>query len=289
MSSDFDDLHEVLDEPDRRKRGWPKLPGHDASLSVIRDYLTQAANLPAGWIVDLAERHGRYGSDPLTITVRTPGEGDNINVRFDAQRECSKPSALRGAFFEATNGMSRMKYPKPAEASDFYGMVCALARVASTSTIADETEQWLHEYLGLAWVLDGRSLYPPDRYDTLIDIQRRGEFDRRQAGRYLRGDLDDRERWVAVVDSKTEELWIRVGEFAAYLRHVFGVAGIAQHTLDARVLEFGGEREQLEENRRHRGGKHMTLTFYRFPSVQAFPTVLREHTSPSRACARVTP
>lgn len=256
-------------------KGWPKLPSLDASLHVIRDYLTQAARLPDGWIVDLAERHGPYGADPLTITIRTPGEGENVRVRFDQQRDCSKPGALRGAFFEATSGQCRMKYPKPAEASDFYGMVCALAHVGSTSTMADETLAWLHEYLDKAWVLESLTFSQPHRYDTLRAVHERGEFDRRQAHRYLRSDLDPREHWVALVDSQTGELWIRVGELAAYMRHVYGVGVLSQHDLDARIAEIGGDRERLDEDHRSRGGRHISLIFYRFPTAQSFPTVSR--------------
>ena len=277
MSDELDHLLDAAGNNKPGKRvGWPKLPGHDADLTVIRAYLTTAANLPAGWAIDLAERHGRYGSDPLTITVRTPGDAQNIDVRFDSQRDCSKPAALRGAFFEATNGASRMRYPTSAQASDFYGMVCALAHVASHATIADETYAWLHSYLDLAWILEGLTFKPPGRYDAVCTLQARPEFERKAAQTYVRGDLDPRDRWVAIIDAQTDELWIRTGELAAYLRHVYGTGSLAHHTLDARVSEIGGDREHVEEDRRHAGGRHISLVLYRFPSVQAFPTITRD-------------
>lgn len=283
MAIDDDTLAEHgLDDdgtaPSRRnggRRGWPKLPALDASLHVIREYLTQAAVVPAGWVVDLAERHGPYGSDPLTITVRTPGDADDIRIRFEHQRDVSKPSALRGAFMEATSGQCRMKYPKPAEASDFYAMVCALARLASTATVADETNAWLHEYLDRAWVIEDLTLQPPHRYDTLAALRKRTEFDRRQANRYLRNDLDEQDHWTTLVDTQTEELWIRAGEFATYMRHVYGEKPLAQHDLDARIVEVGGEREVLDEDHRNNGGQRICLVLYRFHTATSFPTVTR--------------
>lgn len=289
---DFDDLRAIADEAisnGKRPKGWPKLPGHDADLKAIRDYLTTAARLPNDWQIETAERHGRYATDPLTITVRTPGEAGNIQVRFDAQRDCSKAGALRGAFSEATSGASRMKYPKPAEASDFYVMVCALAQVASTATVAEETMAWLHEYLERAWLIENMTLTPDHRFDALVELQKRPAFDRIQAGRYLAGSLDPRERWVAIVDSRTGELWIRAGEFASYMRHVYGIGSLSQPSLDARIIETGGQRIRLDEDRRSRGGGHVSLVFYRFPTAQAFPIDIRMHTSPKEVQNARTP
>lgn len=282
MSSDFADLHAIADESTATKNGkrtdsWPKMPGHHVELTAIREYLTTAARLPSGWVVDRAERHGQHGGDPLTLFIRRPGDNDDVNVRFEAQRDCSKPGTLRGAFAEATKGSCRMKYPSPAQASDFYLMVCALADVGVVATTVEETESWLHQYLEHAWVVPDMTLTPDCRYDALCALQGRREFDRVRAGQYIAGSLDERERWVAIVDSQTDELWIRAGEFAAYMRHVYGVGTLAQHDLDARIRELGGERLRLEEDRRHKNGRHVALVFYRFPSAQAFPSVSRMH------------
>lgn len=279
MSSDFADIHAIADDADPSRNGkkanaWPKLPGHDAGLREIQSYLTTAARLPVGWVVEKAERHGQHAENPLTLTVRRPGDAADILVQFDAQRDCSKPGSLRGAFAEATKGLSRMKYPSPAQASDFYVMVCALADVGEVSTRADETEAWLQEYLERAWLMPGMTLVPDARYDALCVLQARREFDRVQADRYIRNDLDETERWVAIVDTQTDELWIRAGEFATYMRKVYGIS-IAQNDLDARIREFGGARRRLEEDLRKRGGRHISLIFYVFPSAQAFPSVTR--------------
>lgn len=281
MSSDFADLHAIADESGakngKRSNSWPKMPGHDVPLAMIREYLTTAARLPNDWCIDRAERHGQHGSDPLTVTIRRPGDLDDVSVRFEAQRDCSKPGTLRGAFAEATKGQCRMKYPSPAQASDFYLMVCALADVGVVATTADETEGWLHQYLERAWLMTDMTLTPDCRYDALCALQGRREFDRVQAGRYIAGNLDEREHWLAIVDSQTDELWIRAGEFASYMRHVYGVGTLAQHDLDARIRELGGERLRLEEDRRHKNGRHIALIFYRFPSAQAFPSISRIH------------
>lgn len=280
MSSDFADLHVIADETaatdnGKRSNSWPKMPGHDVPLMVIREYLTTAARLPNQWEIERAERHGQHGGDPLTILVRRPGDADDVSVRFEAQRDCSKPGTLRGAFSEATKGRCRMKYPSPAQASDFYLMVCALADVGEVATTAEETEGWLHQYLERAWLVPNMTLTPDCRYDALCALQARREFDRVQAGRYIAGSLDPQEHWMAVVDSQTDELWIRAGEFASYMRHVYGVGSLAQHDLDARIRELGGERLRLDEDRRYKNGRHITLIFYRFPTAQAFPSVSR--------------
>ena len=280
MSSDFADLHAIADEAPtsstngKRSSAWPKVPGHDASLTDIQSYLSTAARMPPNWVVDRAKRHGQHGTNPLSIFIRRPSDLDDIEVRFEAQRDCSKPGTLRGAFAEATRGQCRMKYPSPAQASDFYLMVCALAEIGSVASVADETEAWLHEYLERAWLMPNMTLVPDARYDALCALQGRREFDRVQADRYVRNDLDETERWVAVADTQTGELWIRAGEFATYMRKVHGTS-ISQNDLDARVQEYAGRRVRLEEDLRKRGGRHITLIFYCFPSAQAFPSVSR--------------
>jgi len=280
MSSDFADLHALADETTtsstngKRSSSWPSVPGHGASLVDIQNYLSTAARMPPLWVIDRAKRHGQHGTNPLSVFIRRPGDLEDIEVRFEAQRDCSKPGTLRGAFAEATRGQCRMKYPSPAQASDFYLMVCALADVGEVSSVAEETEAWLHEYLERAWLMPDMTLVPDFRYDALCALQARGGFDRVQADRYVRGDLDVQDRWVAIVDSQTGELWFRAGEFATYMRKVYGVS-ISQADLDARIREFGGQRIRLEEDLRPRGGRHIALVFYRFPSSQAFPSVIR--------------
>src|SRR4029077_6094891 len=97
-----------------------------------------------------------------------------------------------------------------------------------------------------------------DRYDTMLALQSRGEFDRVRAGRYVSGDLDERDRWVAVNDAKGGGVWVPAGEFATYLRLVYGER-ISHNAVDARIAEAGGTRVRFEDNRRHKGGKHVSL------------------------------
>lgn len=260
-------------------RGWPKMPPHGADLTAIRDYLTQAANLPLGYVVHDIERLGQYGSDPMIVTIRTPGDARNITIRFRNQRDASKPSALRGAFFEATAGASRMKYPKPAEASDFYGMVCALAQVTDDSTTADETAAWVSEYLTNADHLGGYTLTAIGVHDALEALRARREFTAPQARNWLAGMLAPGDRWTLFVDAQASTQWIRVGEFATYVRHIIGGVGrLGQHTLDALMKEIGSKRVRFESDRRgrtadgRRVGSHPQLWLYRVPSDLAIPS-----------------
>jgi hypothetical protein len=274
------DLSNAAEPPGNNHRGWPKMPPHGAGLATIRDYLTDAAQLPLGYVVHEAERLGQYGSDPMTVTIRTPGDARNIVVRFRNQRDASKPSALRGAFAEATSGASRMKYPKPAEASDFYVVVCALARVTEDSTTADETAAWLVEYLGNADHCGGYTLTGNGVHDALEALRSRQEFTAPQARAWVAGQLAPGDRWTLFVDSETGEQWVRVGEFATYVRHVIGGVGhLGQHTLDALMKEIGSRRRLFVSDRRRRNangqrvGGHPALSLYGVPTDLTIPTV----------------
>lgn len=274
-----DAIDEVAHQRDGkvRRNGWPKeLPGHDADLHQIRDYLNAAAQLPAGYAIVAAERTGQYGSDPMTVTIATPGRTCDWTVRFRNQRDASKPGALRGALGEASHGLARMKYPTPAQASDFYTVLLQLASVASESTVADETIAWLVQYVEKGDPVHA-SLASEGRYDTLQALRNRSEFDRVAAQRYLREDLEPGKRWTILVDDADEQQWVRAGEFATFVRHILGVQRLAQHALDALVHEAGGERIAFEEDRRRQGFGHPKLVLYRVPSVPAVPTLYAKH------------
>lgn len=271
-----DAIDEVAHQRDGkvRRNGWPKeVPGHDADLHQVRDYLNAAAQLPPGYAIAAAERLGQYGTDPMTVTISTPGRTRDWKVRFRNQRDASKPGALRGALSEATRGLSRMKYPSPAQASDFYGVLLMLANVIEESTPADETVEWLAGYVEHGDVIRGTLRSSERRYDVLAGIRDRPQFDRTAAQRYLRDDLEPGKRWTVLVDDEHEEQWIRVGEFTAYVRHIIGVGRVGQHTLDALVHEAGGDRLVWEENRRGRGFRHLVVQMYLVPAVQPIPSL----------------
>lgn len=282
--ADDDDLDDIgigrSDEVARKRQaksranGWPReLPAHDADSHQLRDYLNAAAQLPAGYAIAAAERLGQYGSDPMTVTITTPGRSRDLTVRFRNQRDASKPAALRAALGEATRGLSRMKAPTTGQAMDFYTALLQLANVAEDSVAADETVDWFAGYVEAGDVVRGSLRSADRRYDTLAVVRGRPQFDRKAAQRYVRDDLEPGRRWTVLVDDAREEQWVRVGEFTTYVRHVLGIGRLAQHSLDALVREAGGDRATWEENRRGRGFQHLHFDLYLVPSVPAIPTV----------------
>lgn len=276
-SDDYDPLDEAADEvahENGRASHWPKLPGFDPSLRDIRHYLTTGAGLPRGWSVDLVDRHGPHPSDPMTVLINVAGQNRPVRVRFEAAREASKPGALRSTFMEATRGMARMRYPKPAQASDYHAMLCALAHVSEDRSIADETTDWLQEYVETAVVLT-LDLDAEHRYDTLMALRRRGEFDTRRVRAWISGTLAEGQQHVVIVDGD-DRCWVRASELVTWVRHMRGVS-IAQHALDARLAEVDVERVPLEVDNRHKGFGKVRLILYRFPSDPAFPIPTRIH------------
>ena len=251
------------DEAKPSKPRWPDLPGHGADLDDIRGYLTTAANLPVGYLVERCVRHGPEGTDAMVLVIRTPGDADDIRVRFEHQDHAGKASTLRSAMARQTSGLARMAHPSPAKAADFHTMCCALAAVQLVSTVADETRQCLGEFLRHTRPVAGFSLSrSEDRYDALQKLRATGEFERPQAQRMVRGELADDELPVVLIDKVTAERWIRAGELATYLRHVHGgfKGGLSQSTLDSRLAEIGVPRVRMEVRR---GGEHPDLVLYR--------------------------
>lgn len=270
MNDPFDPDDEAREAMGAGPKPWPQLPPVGADLDAVRAYLTQAARLPVGLEVYEAERLGRYGSDPMVVTIRTPGDAPNMLVRFQNQRDASKPAALRGAFGEATGGACRMKWPKPSEASDFHLMLCALSTLAVESTKADDTIGWLTGYLADADHVGG-TFTGDGLHEALETLQARQEFNSQRARTWLANDLAPGDRWTLFVDTVTGLQWVRAREFATYVRVVAGVGRLGQHTLDALMAEIGGQRVLRESDTRRIGagnrrvGVRIALWLYRVP------------------------
>jgi hypothetical protein len=278
MAIDNDDLEGLDAEPQpiRKAKGkrsaWPKLPNFDAAPADIRAYLTEAAELPDGWRVALAERHGPHSTDPMTVFIERNGH-PNVAVRFDSQRTASKPGELRAAFSEATRGVARMRHPSGPQASDFYLMLMALAHVTEQAVIADTTYDWCQGFIETATILE-LSFDHERRYDSLLALRARGEFDGRRARAYINGGLPEGQQHVVVLDPEGVT-WCRAGEFITWVRAMKG-EHISQHTLDALLAEVDVDRIPMEVNRRHRGYSKVRLVLYRFPNVPAFPSLVRD-------------
>lgn len=249
-----------------RAAAWPPLPRPDADRETVRGYLTGALALPAAYRVDRAVRFGPTTSDPVSIWLRREGQHKDTEVRFDELLDLTKPAKLRTTVAAATAGASVMRNPTIVQACDFVAAVCRLAELLDRSTVADETRDWLDEFLGHCRRIPDRSLADPEqRLDALTTLRGVPEFDRVQAGAYLRRELP-RESWPAlVIDSVSGERWIRAGEFQAYMRHVYGTT-VRASTLNARLREIGAERLPCEVNRP--GLAHIRLVMYRLPPEQ---------------------
>lgn len=240
---------------------WPRLPSHDASTGELRRYLTTAAGLPAHHQVDRCHRWGPEAADAMTVFVRRPGQAHDLAVRFERQDDAGKPGTLRAAFARWTHGLTRMRHPTVAQALDFLTILCALATVTEEATAADETRAWLEEFERNTRPILGHSIADPERRYDALEVLRAIEFGRPEAHAFIRRELVP-DRWPALlVDDHTGERWVRAGELATYLRHVYGVkGGISQSTLDSRLAEIGVARLYMEV-RRPTG--HPKLVLYR--------------------------
>lgn len=243
-------VHDPLPNTGPKADKWPDLPDHDADLGEIRSYLTRAARFPLLYGIEDVHRHGKRGDDPMTVTVRAPGQVRDLRVRFPRQDDASKPATLRTTMARETNGLSRMKHPSQAQAADFFTMLCALASVTENGTEAENTRAWLDEFLGHVFPLTGHSLADPERRFDALQALRARRFERPEAEKFRRGELDPLSLPSLLIDDETGEHWVRASELAAYLRHVHGVRdGLAQPTLDSLLEEIGVSRHYFDVKR----------------------------------------
>src|SRR5262245_17273314 len=222
----------------KKARPWPRALGDLAEPGEIRPYLTEAAGLLPGWVIEEAIAWGDGPLTALSLFARIPG-GDRLEIRFDKQDQIDTPKILRQTFLRETGGRANMRLLTIAQAGDFYRAALLLAKHKRTETAAQEAQGWLEDYLAVTRTLVGHSLADPERrFDALQELRKR-EFTRVEAQAYVRGDLDYNDRPALLLDSFTADRWIRAGEFLTYLRFVWGIqGGISGSTLTARMSEI---------------------------------------------------
>jgi hypothetical protein len=247
----------------RPKGTLPYMPDRDAPLSVLREWLTRAFAPPPGYSFDSFERHGRRLSDPAWTSFRTPAGGE-VRFRYPEQRALAKPANLRSSVVSITDGLCRMGPVTNPEASDIWSALCSIAHVVANQDEVEEFREHLDSFIRVVEPEGRYTLEPPGRYDTLIGLQERGQFERRHA--LAMATEADEYKWslrpVLLIDHQTGERWVRVIELSAYLRVVVGMQ-LGHGVLDGRMSELGAVRQRFEV----RNGKtHPHCSLYRLPA-----------------------
>lgn len=248
----------------------PPLPDHSADAHEMRAWLAAALPLPVTHVITTVEQSGPRPEDTIKIGLRSH-DGTAIQhtaVRFKPLANIASPAKLRTAFAAATGGAVRVRAKMTGpQAIDVLTVLASLATMLDHATDADVTRTWLREYLEGGDQLVGLSLATPeDRYAALKALAGRVTFTGQRARLWLRAELPDGERWSILID-QGGRWWIRVSEFAAYVRHVVSPGPITATELDLRMHEVGGERLRVEADMRHEAtlGDRPRRTLYRVP------------------------
>jgi hypothetical protein len=153
---------------------------------------------------------------------------------------------LRATLVSATDGLVRPRSLSKAELEDIWIALVTLATVTANQSTQDETLEWLEQTVeqGDTDGLAGLSMIPAERPDALAAWLARPKFDYLAARKFTDPSEINPPRPTLLVDARTGERWMRVGDVAAFWRHVIGVGVMSQPTIDGRLSAVGVRRHE---------------------------------------------
>jgi hypothetical protein len=235
----------------RPKGKIPWAPERDATISEMREWLSNAIGLPGGVRVETVFRAGRDAEDPLTIVL-----SNGTKMRSSRQKTLQQARTLQAFLASESDGVAQPCYLSPAEVGDVYTVLCRLGTAAAKVDAVADLRERLAGFLSRSEELFG-SLGYEARYATIEAARMRPLFDRLAA---LNGSDS---RPVVVVDQESNARYIRASEWVAYLRFTVGHT-VNESRLVAQMSEIGSER--VEPQAWNADRSHKThLVFYSVP------------------------
>jgi hypothetical protein len=216
-----------------------------------------------GWRIDNFIRHGRDRADTCELELVGPG-GARRRFEISEQRLLSTPTALRATLTSATDGLIQPGSLVKSELEDTWVALVTIASVTANQSLKGEAGVWLAEAERAAEPIVDRTFEPVGRLDAIQALKHRDQFDSMRAKQYSDPDLiGPRPHPAVLIDSQTGERWMRVGEVAAFLRHVIGIQTSSQTRIDGRLAGAGAERKLFTA--KNANGRTEKADVYRLP------------------------
>jgi hypothetical protein len=244
----------------RIERQLSSLPEYGREPSPWREWLTEALSPAQCYRVHNLLRHGRQRSDACELVLLDP-DGTHRSFEIEEQRLLSTPATLRATLVSATDGLVRPRSLTKGEQEDIWVALVTLATVTANQSTKAETQEWLEQTVEQAEQLTGYSLVPQTRPDALAALLARNTFDYLAARRLTDPHEITPPRPALLLDTQTGEQWMRVGELAAFWRHVVGTPAISYRSIEGRLAAIGVKRHDYTF--KPSGGTPRTVRLYR--------------------------
>jgi len=248
-----------------RELDW--LPDHGEPPETWRYWLTKALKPASGWRIEKFLRHGRQRTDSCELVVVGP-RGERRVFEIPEQKLLSTSASLRSTVVGVTDGLVRPDRMTQAELEDIWIALVQLATVTANQSKKDETREWLEQTVehGDTDRLTDLTITASGRVRALEVLLARSKFDY-LAARKFTDPMEINPRGPALlVDARTGERWMRVGEVATFWRHVIGVGEMSQPTIDGRLGAIGVRRHEYPF--RFLGGGTRRVRLYRIGAAE---------------------
>jgi hypothetical protein len=240
----------------RPKGKIPYAPARDASLTDVRDWLSDAAGLPLDVRVEEVHVYGSELEDPVAMVL-----SNKMRLRCPHRSMLTQPRTLQAWLASASDGIAQPLYLSPGEAGDFHTQLCRLGGPSVHSDPIADLHERLAAYVGLCTELVGSIVDMAHRFVTIEAIRQRPAFDRGVALGMTNGRPEVAP--VLLVDQGDAQRYVRASEWVAYQRFVLG-RKVDESGLVARMAEMGSERVDPQAWNADRSRK-VHLVFYTLP------------------------
>ena len=243
--------------PKGRKTPYP--PEREATLSEVREWLSNAAGLPPEVRIETVVRAGHEPEDAVTVVL-----SNSMKLRCSHQSRLQQARTLQSFLQSETDGIALPHYLTPAEVGDFFGQLCRLGTASSRSDPVADLHERLMMFVGLCEEIIGSIVDHAARYMTIEAIRSRPSFDRAAAQDMKNGSPEVQP--IVLVDQEDGRRYVRALEWVAYLREVLKWP-VNESKLVARMAELGSERVDPQAWNPDRSHK-THLVFYSLPENQ---------------------
>ena len=239
-------------------------PPPDSPEEMIAAFLTIGYGLPDGYYVSRVVRHGGRSGTGLVVFIRPPGDGQELQVKYERESDCTNPVRLRAQAAADTKGLTRaLRINSPKAALAMYEAMCSLADHFEASDQRVQTWERVQQLRRVAATTTGT----PSSYWALRRLQ-----DHDYSKRLFQDPPRDKHgkplRPIPLLLIDGDTAYVTARHMAVFLRYDLGIEGVGDDDrILTRLSEIGGERLDAEEwdspgrDRQHK----VRLVLYRLP------------------------
>ena len=146
-------------------------PPPDGPVQDILAFLTRGYGLRDGHYVSRVVRHGGRAGTGLTVYVSPPGNGGDLQIHYEREKDCYSWQTLAGRAAADTRGLTRGRLISSQKAAlAMYEAMCSVAEHFDAADLDGQTWEWMAQLRRVGAVTSGS-------LETYVSLKRLQDHD----------------------------------------------------------------------------------------------------------------